>query len=77
MWNYMGIFPASGYDYFFLGCPSAKSSKISLWNGNTFEIVCIGEGDTVKKVTLNGKPVDGYSISVKDFMQGGTLTFYK
>ena len=77
MWNYMGIFPASGYDYFFLGCPSAKSSKISLWNGNTFEIVCIGEGYTVKKVTLNGKPVDGYSISVKDFMQGGTLTFYK
>ncbi|MBQ3046414.1 MAG: glycoside hydrolase family 92 protein [Clostridia bacterium] len=77
MWNYIGLFPASGLDYMFLGYPMSNKTTLHLWNGNTLVINAIGSGDTIEKVTLNGKVVDDYKITVKDFMQGGTLDFYK
>lgn len=77
IWNYLGVFPSAGQDVMFLGYPSVKKARITLWNKNTLEIISQGEGDTIEKVAYNGKVIDGYSITVKEFMQGGTLKFYK
>lgn len=77
IWNYLGLFPAAGLDEIFLGYPCTEKASVTLWNGNVLKIVSVGEGDTIEKVTYNGKTIDGYAISVKEFMQGGTLAFYK
>ena len=77
IWNYIGLFPSAGQDVMFLGYPTAKKTEITLWNGNVLTIISEGEGDLIEKVTYNGKAIDGYSITVKEFMQGGILKFYK
>ena len=77
MWNFMGIFPASGQDKMLFGYPFAKVVKMSLWNGNTFTIRSEGDGDFIDKVEWNGKTLNAYYITVKEFMNGGVLVFYK
>jgi putative alpha-1,2-mannosidase len=52
---------------------------IHLENGKTFTIQAENQGDNnvyVKKVTLNGQPLTGHTLTHQAILQGGTLVFY-
>ena len=75
MWNFLGLFPATGQDQIMLGFPRAKKSVINLYNGNKLVIKKVGNGSDLKCVMLNGKAVQNYAVSVTEVMAGGTLNF--
>lgn len=77
LWNYLGLFPISGQESFFLGIPQCKKAVLQLSNGKKLTIVSKGKGNEVEKVVFDREEIMGYSIPVKRIMQGGTLTFYK
>lgn len=73
IWNFLGIYPQSGYESVFVGKPRAKQVKIKLGNGNTLNIVNESKG-TPKTITFNKKAVTS-EIAVKDLLGGGELRF--
>ena len=75
MWNFMGLFPATGQDIMFLGIPKIKKTVLHVHNGNDLTIVKKGTGNRLCKITWNGISVDGYSLPLKDLMNGGELVF--
>ena len=75
LWNFLGIFPISGQDCMFVGYPKAKKAIMHLSNGKTLTIVSELHGETVNKVTFNGKRIDGYKISVQELLNGGEIIF--
>jgi predicted alpha-1,2-mannosidase len=76
----MGFYPvAPGSDQYAIGSPAVGKAVINLENGKTFTINVKNQGDKnvyVKKIDLNGKPLNGYFISHADIMNGGEITFY-
>jgi len=76
----MGFYPvAPGSNEYVLGSPSVKSAKINLANGKSFTVIVKNQSDKnviVKKMTLNGKPLDGFILKYDDVMAGGVLVFY-
>ncbi|HVS92198.1 MAG TPA: GH92 family glycosyl hydrolase [Mucilaginibacter sp.] len=76
----MGFYPvAPGSDQYAIGSPAIGKAVINLENGKTFTINVKNQGDKnvyVKKIELNGKPLNGYFISHNDIMNGGEMTFY-
>ncbi|MBS1503386.1 MAG: glycoside hydrolase family 92 protein, partial [Bacteroidetes bacterium] len=76
----MGFYPvAPGSDQYAIGSPAVGKAVINLENGKTFTINVKNQGDKnvyVKKIELNGKPLNGYFISHNDIMNGGEVTFY-
>ena len=77
LWNYLGLFPISGQDIFFLGVPQCKKAVLQLSNGKKLIIVSKGKGNEVEKVVFDREEITGYSIPVKRIMQGGKLVYYK
>ncbi len=76
--NAVGLFPVAGQDLFILGSPIVDSAEIILSNGNTLKINVINNSDDniyVKKATFNSKPVDSFTLSAKEIMNGGTIEF--
>jgi predicted alpha-1,2-mannosidase len=75
----MGFYPVCpGTDQYVLGAPYLPYLKLSLPNGNTFEIKAPDVSDKkryVKSVRLNGKPYTKMYISHKDIINGGVLEF--
>jgi putative alpha-1,2-mannosidase len=74
--NTLGLFPASGLPYLFIGSPGIKESCLHLQNGNTFNVRCRGFGKAthyVKSVRLNEKPLTRAWLWVEELMAGGTL----
>ena len=74
--NTIGLFPASGLPYLFIGSPGVRESQISLRNGNTFSVMCKNSGSRnfyVKKAALNGKPLNRAWLWTKELMEGGSL----
>ena len=75
----LGFYPvAPGSDDYSIGSPAIKSAKIQLENGKTFTVETKNQGDKnvyIKKVSLNGKPIDNFKIKHSDIMNGGTLLF--
>ena len=75
----MGFYPVCpGTDQYVLGAPYLPYLKLSLPNGNTFEIKAPGVSDKkryVKSVRLNGKPYTKMYITHKDITDGGVLEF--
>ena len=77
LWNFLGLFPASGRGEFYFGVPRATKATIELSNGKTLVIRSIGEGDEVEKIEWKGEKIVGYKIGVERLIEGGELTFYK
>ena len=75
----LGFYPvAPGSDDYSIGSPAIKSAKIQLENGKTFTVETKSQGDKnvyIKKVSLNGKPIDNFKIKHSDIMNGGILLF--
>lgn len=76
----MGFYPvAPGSEEYALGSPSVKSASLELENGKTFLVEAVNQSDKnvyVKKIALNGKILDGFSIKHSDIINGGKLVFY-
>ena len=75
----MGFYPlnpASGE--YVLGAPQLKRVTMKLAGGKAFTVVAGNlsrENKYVKAVTLNGKPLDGFTIRHEDILKGGELVF--
>ena len=75
----MGFYPlnpASGE--YVLGAPQLKRISFALPGGRRFTVIAEGlseENKYVKSVKLNGKPLEGDSISHEEIMSGGELVF--
>jgi predicted alpha-1,2-mannosidase len=75
--GFYSVAPAS--DQYSLGSPSVSSAMLQLENGKTFKIETIGQSEKnvyVKKVVLNGQPLNRLYITHAEIMNGGTLLFY-
>ncbi len=78
VWNVIGLFPVSGSGKFLLGMPQVDKATLSLHNGKTLTIRTEkgGENRYIDRIEFDGKTVEGYQLSAKELLQGGTLTFY-
>jgi len=76
----LGFYPvAPGSENYSLGSPAVQSATIQLEHGKTFTIEAVGQSDKniyVKKVLLNGKAIDDYTLRHSDIIKGGKLVFY-
>ena len=75
----LGFYPvAPGSSEYSIGSPLVNNAKINLENGKTFEIEVKNQSDKnvfVKNITLNGKPVNNYSINHSEIVKGGKMIF--
>ena len=75
----MGFYPVCpGTNQYVLGAPYLPSVKLTLPNGNKFQIIAEGVSDKkryVKSVKLNGKPYSKMYITHEDILKGGVLEF--
>ncbi len=79
LFSVMGFYPLNpvGGEYI-LGAPQLPRITLHLENGKTFSIIAEGlstENKYVQSVTLNGKPLEGYTITHEQIMSGGELRF--
>ena len=71
----IGFFPIAGQDIYIMhGCMYPKVG-ISLPGGRAFVVRTKGSGDTVKSVTLDGKPHDPLFLRHSEIVAGGELVF--
>jgi predicted alpha-1,2-mannosidase len=76
----LGFYPvAPGSDRYALGSPLVRSATLHLENGRTFTVEAIDQSDKdiyVRKVMLNGQPLNRLYITHDEIMNGGTIIFY-
>jgi putative alpha-1,2-mannosidase len=76
----IGFYPvAPGSPVYQIGSPSVNSATLHLENGKTFSIEAKNQSDKnvfVKKIELNGKPLNRLYITHSEIMNGGKLVFY-
>jgi len=76
----LGFYPfAPASDRYEIGSPTVSHAVIRLDNGKTFTINVNNQGDKnvyVQKMLLNGKPLNGLSITQAEIMNGGELVFF-
>lgn len=76
----LGFYPvAPGSDVYSIGSPAMENAVINLDNGKTFRIEVKNQSDKnvyIKKITLNGAPLNGLTIKHSDIINGGELVFY-
>jgi putative alpha-1,2-mannosidase len=71
VFNAMGIFPYSPADpEYIVSVPIFDKIAITLGNGKTFTIVKKGKGKNIDKITIGGKPLDGWFVNYADMLQG-------
>lgn len=75
----LGFYPVTpGSSDYALGSPLVKEAKIHLENGKTLSITANNQSKDnvyVKSISINGKLIEGTSISHKDIMNGGKIIF--
>ena len=75
----LGFYPVCpGTDQYVIGAPYLPYLKLTLPNGNTFEVKAPLVSDRnryVKEVRLNGKPYTKLYLTHEDILAGGTLEF--
>ncbi|SCY80965.1 GH92 family glycosyl hydrolase [Flavobacterium caeni] len=80
LFSALGFYPvAPGSDSYSLGSPFVKSAQIKLENGKVFFVEAVNQSDRnvyVKKVLLDGKPVQNLQIKHADITAGSKLVFY-
>ena len=79
LFSAMGFYPFNpcGGTYV-LGAPQLPEITLNLPGGKTFRVVARNLSKTnkyVKSATLNGRPLDGFTISHADVVAGGELVF--
>jgi len=76
----LGFYPvAPGSDQYSLGSPAIDGAVLHLENGKTFTIEVNNQNDKnvyVKKVLLNGQPLNRLYITYSEIMDGGKISFY-
>lgn len=76
----LGFYPeAPGSDVYQIGSPAVTAATLHLENGNTFAIEARNQSDQnvyVKKIELNGKPLNRLFLTHEEIMNGGKLIFY-
>lgn len=76
----IGFYPvAPGSVDYAIGSPSVNSAVIQVGNGKTFNIKVKNQGDKnvyVQKIMLNGKPLNGLTITHDQLMAGGDMVFF-
>lgn len=75
----LGFYPVTpGAPYYSIGSPLVKEATIHLDNGKTLKIVALNQSKEniyVKRVSINGKLLDNFTLHHKDLMSGGKLVF--
>ena len=76
----LGFYPvAPGSEQYALGSPAVQTATLTLENGKTFEIEAKNQSATnvyVRKVELNGTPLNRRYLTHSEIMNGGKLIFY-
>lgn len=76
----LGFYPvAPGSDRYYFGSPSVNSAVLTLENGRTFTIEARDQSDKnvyVKRITLNGQPLNRLYITHQEIMDGGKLIYF-
>jgi len=76
----LGFYPvAPASDQYWLGSPAIDKATLTLENGKIFTIEAYDQSDKnvfVRKVLLNGKPLDRRYITHQEIMGGGRLEFF-
>lgn len=76
----LGFYPVCpGSTEYALGSPAIKSAVLQLENGKTFSVEAVNQSAKnvyVKKVELNGKPLNSRFLTHDDIMNGGKIVFY-
>lgn len=75
LWNFLGVFPISGQEAMFVGVPRAEKAVLHLSNGKMLSIVSKITDNQVKEISFNGKQLVGYTVSLKDLLNGGEIIF--
>ena len=75
LWNFLGLFPITGQPRVFVGYPKAKKATLHLSNGATLTILSNLSGENVNEIRLNGKRIEGYTISMQELLRGGEIEF--
>lgn len=80
LFSALGFYPVCpGSTEYALGSPAIRSASLQLENGKTFAVEAVNQSPEnvyVKKVELNGKPLQRRFISHSDIMNGGKIVFY-
>ncbi|AWO00706.1 sugar hydrolase [Chitinophaga alhagiae] len=80
LFSTLGFYPVCpGSTAYALGSPAIRSASLQLENGKTFTVEAVDQSPQnvyVRKVELNGKPLQQRFISHSDVMGGGKLVFY-
>ena len=75
----LGFYPVTpGANSYIIGTPLFEEAKINLENGNTFNLTTNRENPKdiyIKKVTLNGKPLNRSFLYHEEIMAGGNIHF--
>ena len=76
----LGFYPVCpGSTEYALGSPAIQSATLRLENGKTFMVETVRQSDKnvyVKKVELNGKPLQQRFLTHEQIMSGGKIVFY-
>jgi predicted alpha-1,2-mannosidase len=79
LFSALGFYPvAPGSDEYALGSPAIKTAVLKLENGKTLTIQAENQSDKnvyVKKVTINGKPINRPFLKHAEIINGGKITF--
>ena len=59
----------------FFGYPKAKKSVLRLFNGKKLVILSKLNGNSVKKITVNGKEINDYKINLSTILNGAKIVF--
>lgn len=80
LFSAMGFYPiAPGSDRYELGSPAIDTAEIRLENGKTFRVEARDQSEKnvyVRRIELNGRPLERHYITHADIKNGGVLTFY-
>lgn len=74
----MGFYPVAGTDLYRIGSPVVESAELDLGDGKTLRITVRDQSEKnvyISSVTLNGEPVDNFTLCHADIADGGELTF--
>lgn len=74
----LGFYPNAGTDEYYIGSPAVNGATLTLENGKTLTVTVHNNSEKnvyVRSVTLNGEPLDGFTVSHQTLLEGGELVF--
>lgn len=78
VWNALGIFPVTGQNLMLFGLPAVKAATLHLSNGRELRINVHNfdpESNAVRRITFDGREIEGNMMTVTEMMGGGTIEF--